>query len=180
MFTKDCPIDVVKPVSSDKSGSACGTSETLHVVHIALSSHYHLTGRNGLSTCTACSTVAEQTNVVIPTKNHATLGIAGCADLSQLSLATWALETTYMPISLHGIQQETVSDFPSAARTGFGWRTITTHCSTARLGISVIHHGLLLHKSPSLQNGYWQRYRWHTIPLSISQKLGIRNASDQS
>lgn len=84
VFTEDGAVDVVEAVAGNQPVPARGTGETLEgeapsaaghlylqhrraeaethfeVVNASLSSHHHLTGRNGLSTCTAGSGVSKQ------------------------------------------------------------------------------------------------------------------------
>lgn len=87
VFTEDGAVDVVEAVTRHQAVPACGTGETLEgkksgqhqlahlyqdrradaevgthfqVVNAPLSSHHHLTGRDGLSTCTAGSSVSKQ------------------------------------------------------------------------------------------------------------------------
>ena len=82
--------------------------------------------------------MAVSPDVVVSTEDHAALGVAGGADLSQLSLATGALEAAAVPVTVHGVEEEAVGDLAPAPRTplpGEGpW-------SWGRLGASSrIHH----------------------------------------
>lgn len=55
--------------------------------------------------------------VVAAAEDHAPLGVAGGADVPQLSLAAGALEAACVPVALHGEEQEALRDLPPAAST---------------------------------------------------------------
>lgn len=117
VFTEQAAIDVVEPVPRNKPVPAGGTCETLEMVHVALCPHDQLARRNGLTTSTACSTIAKQPDVVVSTEDHAAFGVAGRADLAQLCLAARALEASAVPVAVHGVKEEAVCDFAPAACT---------------------------------------------------------------
>lgn len=117
VFTEDCSVDVVKTVAGDQPVSAGRTGETLEVVHIALCSHHHLTGRYGLSAGAAGTAVSEQSDVVVLAEDHASFAVADAAVFSQLSVAAGALQAACVPVPLHGEEEEAVGDPTSASCT---------------------------------------------------------------
>lgn len=56
-------------------------------------------------------------DVVAAAQNHASFAVAGGANVAQLGLAAGALEAASVPITLHGEEQETVSDLPPTSCT---------------------------------------------------------------
>lgn len=54
-------------------------------------------------------------DVVVPAEDHATFRVARRADLPQLRLAARALEASAVPVAVHGIEEEAVSNLASAA-----------------------------------------------------------------
>lgn len=56
-------------------------------------------------------------DVVILAENHAGLGEAGSADLTKMYLAAGALEATRVPVAVHGVQKEAVTDLTTTSRT---------------------------------------------------------------
>lgn len=149
MFTEDCPVDVVKAITGHQAVSAGRTGETLKVVNVALCSHHHLTGRDGLSTCTTGSTVSKQPDVVILAEDHASFAVAGAAVLSQLSVAAGALEAACVPVLFHGEEQEAVCDSTSAscARPACCPPAASAHyCYCGRLHPAVHHSDLTVVK----------------------------------
>lgn len=133
VFTKYGAVYIMEPVPGDQLVSARCTGEALEVVNVSLRPHDHFTGRNGLTTRTACSSVPEQPDVVGPAEDHAALAVARGADLPQLSLTAGALQAARVPVPLHGEQQEPVRDSAPAAGTRAG------HTHTAR-DLAVHHH----------------------------------------
>lgn len=63
-------------------------------------------------------------DVIVLAEDHSSFAEAGAADLSQLSLAAWALEAARVPVPIHGEEQEAIRDPTSAACTG-------AHCPAA-------------------------------------------------
>lgn len=78
--------------------------------------------------------------VVVPAEDHASLAVAGGADLAELSLAAGALEAARVPVALHGVEQKAVSDLPPAARAGPGGRAPAGHSHRLGLRGAIIHH----------------------------------------
>lgn len=115
VFTKDCPIDIMKAVSWDQAVSTGSTSKAFKMVNISLCSHHHLTGRYGLSTSAAGPTMSKQSDIVVLAEDHASFAVAGAAVLSQLGLAAGALETARVPVSFHREEQESVGNAPSTS-----------------------------------------------------------------
>lgn len=54
-------------------------------------------------------------DVVVLAEDHAALGVAGGANVSELSLAAGALQTMVVPVAINGVEQETVGDLHPAA-----------------------------------------------------------------
>lgn len=71
-------------------------------------------------------------DVVVPAEHHATLAVAGAANLAQLGLAAGALEAACVPVSVHGEEQEAVSDAAPTACAGPGG---------GAAGHLAVHHG---------------------------------------
>lgn len=132
MFTKYGAVYIVESVTGDQLVSARRTGEALEVVDVALRSHDHFTGGNGLTTCAASPGVPKQPDVVGPAEDHSSFAVAGGPDVSQLSLTARALEAVCVPVALHGEEQEPVRDPPTAARARPG------HTHTARN--LAVHH----------------------------------------
>jgi len=118
VFAEDGAVDVVEAVARHQPVPTGGTGEALEVVDVSLSPHDHLASGDGLAASAARSTVTEEPDVIIPAEDHASLAVAGGADLAQLGLAAGALEAARVPVALHGEEQEAVGDAPAAARTG--------------------------------------------------------------
>lgn len=117
VFTEDRPIDVVKAIARHQAVPTGRTGKTLEVVHVALCSHHHLTGRYRLSTSTTGPTVSKQPDVVVLAEDHASFAVAGAAVFAQLSMAAGALEALRVPVPLHGEEQEAVCDSTSTSCT---------------------------------------------------------------
>lgn len=112
------------------------------MVDVTLSPHHHLTSRDGLSTCTASTTVTKQSDVIVPAEDHASFAEAGTADFSQLRLTARALQTACVPVPIHGEEQEAIRNPASAARTG-AHRAATTSCYRHGGAFhSAVHHRL--------------------------------------
>lgn len=122
VFAEDGAVDVVESVSGHQSVSTGGTAETLEVVNISLRPHHHLVGGDRLAAGDAHPAVAEESDVVAATQDHASFAVAGGADVAELSLAAGALEAASVPVALHGEEQEAVGDLPSAAGARPGGR----------------------------------------------------------
>lgn len=127
VLTENGAVDIVEAVTWNQPVPAGGASKALEVVHIALSPHHHLTGRDGLPTGTACTAVSKQPDVVVAAEDHAPLAVAGGADLAQLGLAAGALEAACVPVALHGEKQEAVGYPPPAARARPRARHLAVH-----------------------------------------------------
>lgn len=114
-------------------------------------------------------------DVIIPTENHASLGKTRCPYLAQLGLTARTLETSCVPVSIHGQQQEPVL-YPSAtACTRFGHSRLTDRHSTVwcawRCRNSRAHHWQVKvdRKTRPWDQGSCVCSLWPGVSLSLSQ-----------
>lgn len=80
-------------------------------------------------------------DVVVSAQDHAALRVARGTNFTQLSLAAGALQAPAVPIAIHGIEQEAVSNLPPAARTSFPREGATGDRGRLRAA-AWVHHGL--------------------------------------
>lgn len=80
-------------------------------------------------------------DIVVSTEDHAAFCVARRADFAQLGLAAGALQASAVPVAVHGVKEETISDFAPTAGTPLpGQRTCAHRWWLA--AASGIHHCL--------------------------------------
>jgi len=146
MFADEVTVDDAVPITRDKATATRHARKTVQMVDVLLSAHHKLTGGDWLWTGCTCAARSKHSAVVIFAEYHALFCIARGPDLPESSLTARTLETSCMPVPIHGIQQELLYDATATACTclHFRSRTSSVFCSISSghvVWLSVLYHG---------------------------------------